>query len=121
MQTRPTPFPRLALATFIFGYPHFAKWYWPIVTDKCFNEWGWSKEKLWAIVAFSVTWVALFYNTLIFVPLYYFKIEWFEQYKCFQNPWPWEVDKARFKEMLKESLTLLFTNNFCICMGITSF
>jgi sterol desaturase/sphingolipid hydroxylase (fatty acid hydroxylase superfamily) len=51
---------------------------------------------------------------LYFALIYYLNLPFFERYKTTSEPWPWNLDKEKFKEQLKNTFKKLFINHFII-------
>lgn len=47
---------------------------------------------------------------MIYVCIYFLEMPFFEKYKVCDEPWPWKVDKGKWKSLLRESLLLLSVN-----------
>lgn len=75
----PTPYQESGIGK-IVGYamffafltlvPSFNEWWYPSFKTTT-EEWGWSNEKFWMIMIPTNIWACLFFNCLIFLPLYY--------------------------------------------------
>ena len=56
------------------------------------------------------TYFTNFTCAVFYITLYKNEFPFFENYKAFDEPWPWNADKKKWQELLKETFWLLLFN-----------
>ena len=101
-------------ATVLIAYPAFLRACYPEFKHRT-EEWGWSDKFLYGMMgAIQGIVTQIFLGALMYGPLYYFEIPFFEKYKAFDEPWPWKTDKNKWRNMFICSLILLIFNQVII-------
>ncbi len=65
--------------------------------------------------------LVIFLALMFFIPLYKYKIPYFEQFKINDFPWEWEQNEKKWKKTLRNLIWIYFRNYFLLAPVITTF
>lgn len=105
---------RILLFAYITVPYYIFKSYWPLMEQKLPPE---MVRNIFpgAVQFFTILTMFLFYGSL-----YYFNIPYFEKFKVNTLPWPWRVNKEKWKTQLKHLVWIYMRNFFLIGLLITA-
>lgn len=96
---------------YVIGFTYLCKTYyagWKQETER----WGWTNEDLYSLMTMSQHYFVFMACVVVYTLLYYFEMPFFEQFKAFDEPWPWKADNKKWRKLLGESAALVGFNYF---------
>lgn len=90
----------------VVGWPVFCRTYYPAFKQTT-EAWGWSDSFMFGVASTTQqVFIHFIFGTAVYGSLYYLNIPFFERYKAFDEPWPWQSDPKKFRDLLFESIPL---------------
>lgn len=83
----------------MFGVTYIARTYYAVLKQES-ESWGWNDEYLYAWMSMGQHYFVLAAGAVVYTSLYWFELPFFEQYKAFDEPWPWKADRKKWQELL---------------------